>query len=156
MTPPAHLCGEATNRLLIHELLASYANAIDAGDFVTVGNLFAKGCITTSDGAVVAEGAAAVEALYRSTTKLHADGTPKTAHQVTNVVVEFEGDDAATVRSRFTVFQATGRVALQPIVVGRYVDQVVKVDRGWEFRSRMMVPQLWGDTTDHLLFDPTA
>jgi 3-phenylpropionate/cinnamic acid dioxygenase small subunit len=141
----------------IEALLFRYAALIDAGDFAGVGELFAHGRITTDDGQVVAEGAAAVVALYEATTKRHADGTPRTHHVTTNVIVEVAPDGrSATARSAFTVLQQTDEVALQPVVAGRYRDRFEFADGQWRFTERCMRPQLFGDLHDHLLFDPTV
>ena len=61
---------------------------------------------------------------------------------------------ALEVRSPFTVLQGTDRLGLQPIVVGRYVDRPRRIDDRWRFVHRTMIPERWGDTGDHLSFDP--
>ncbi len=138
----------------IEHLLYAYADAVDAGDLAAVGALFAEGrvCASTPDGPVtLAEGSAAVEALYRSLVVLHEDGTPLTRHVTTNVTVEV--DDAAgtaTARSSYTVFQATATLPLQPIVVGRYDDRFGRVAGEWRFVSRAMAIDLRGDLSQHL------
>ncbi len=144
----------------IEALLHRYAEAIDAGDFDAVGALFAHGVVCAPDGTSIAEGAAAVARLYETTTRRYADGTPKTRHIVTNVVIEGEPDrnvdadaGAATARSRFTVYQATDSLPLQAIIVGDYEDEVELVDDRWVFRRRIMRPVLVGDLSQHLLID---
>lgn len=147
---------DAEDRSLIAELLARYAEAIDAGDFDAVGQLLAHATVAAADGTPIATGAAAVTALYGATTRRHADGTPLTAHVITNVIIDPLGPDLAEVRSRFTVLQATDLVPLQPVVVGRYVDRVERAPEGWRFCNRVMIPERWGDVSDHLSFDPRA
>lgn len=83
-------------------------------------------------------------------------GTPRTAHVITNAIVDAIDTNTAEMRSRYVVFQATGSVALQPIAVGRYRDTVQRIDGRWRIVRRQMLPQLWGNTTDHLTFDPTG
>ena len=136
------------------ELLARYAERMDAGDFEGVGALLSDAVVTTADGSVVATGAAEVQALYERTTRRFDDGTPHSAHVITNVIVDDAGDGELEVRSRFTVFQGTGRLGLQPVVVGRYVDRLRRVDGEWRFVRRTMIPERWGDVGDHLTFDP--
>jgi len=83
--------------------------------------------------------------------KLHADGTPRTKHVTTNVIVEI--DDAAgtaTARSYFTVFQRTDAVPLQAIVAGRYHDRFARAGEGWRFTDRLIYMDLVGDLHDHL------
>jgi 3-phenylpropionate/cinnamic acid dioxygenase small subunit len=138
----------------IEALLHRYAEAIDAGDFDAVGALFAHGTVCAPDGTPIAEGAAAVTRLYETTTRRHEDGTPKTRHIVTNVTVERDTDsNRASVRSRFTVYQATDALPLQPIIVGDYEDDVELVDDRWVFRRRVMRPALLGDLSQHLLIE---
>lgn len=145
---------DPADRAAASEVLARYADAIDDGDFDAVGELLADAVVEDDRGRPIARGAAAVSALYRATTRRHADGTPRTAHLVTNVVVDRDGDDLV-VRSRFVVLQATGAVPLQPVVAGRYVDRMRRIDGRWRIVVRRMHPQLWGDVSDHLLIDPT-
>ena len=153
MTTPVTV--NPADRDAVVALLAAYSDAIDAGDFAGVAEVLAEAEIQTVDGMVVATGRDQVLALYQGSTKLHADGTPRTAHLVTNVVVEpGDGPDQLRARSRFVVFQATELVPLQPVVVGRYDDLFVRSAGSWRFARRRMAPQLWGDVSDHLTFDP--
>lgn len=138
----------------IEALLHRYADSIDAGDFDDVGVLFTHGTVCAPDGTPIAEGAKAVTRLYETTTRRYDDGTPKTRHIVTNVVVEFDPDSGtATARSRFTVYQATDALPLQPIIVGDYEDDLELFDHRWVFRRRIMRPVLAGDLSHHLLID---
>jgi len=137
-------------------LLAAYAERIDAGDFEGIGALLRDAIITTEDGAVVATGADEIAAMYRATTRRFADGTPRTRHVITNLIVE-PGDVAGrfVARSYFTVLQATESLPLQPIIAGRYRDVVEhRADGRWVFVERCMEPRLFGDLRDHLSFDP--
>lgn len=152
---PEPVSVDPADRDAVRTLLADYADAIDAGDFPRVAEILSGAEVQTEDGTVVAAGYDQVLAMYQGTTRLHADGTPRTAHLVTNVVVEAgDGPDELRVRSRFVVLQATERVPLQPVVVGRYDDLFARTDGVWHFSRRRMVPQLWGDVSDHLTFDP--
>lgn len=147
----------ADPRAEIEALLFRYAELIDAGDFAAVADLFADGRITTESGEVVAEGRDAVKALYDATTRLHDDGTPRTRHVTTNVIVELADDGrSAVARSAFTVLQQTAEVSLQPVVAGRYRDELELVGGSWRFAERRMHPMLFGDLHDHLLFDPST
>lgn len=138
----------------VSTLLARYAELIDAGDFAGVGSLLADAVLCDGDGHPVASGAAEIERLYAATTIRHADGTPGTAHVITNLIVESTGPDSLTARSRFTVFQGVGDLPLQPVVVGRYIDDLDRGPLGWRFRRRVMCPERWGDVRRHLTFDP--
>ncbi len=145
---------DPADRAAAAELLARYAEAVDDGSFETVGELLAAAVLEDAEGRPVAEGAEQIESLFRSTTRRHADGTPMTTHLITNVIVDAVGADELEVRSRFCVLQATDHLALQPVVTGRYVDRMARRDGGWAFVRRRMVPEHWGDTSQHLTFDP--
>lgn len=146
---------DPADRDAVTALVCAYADAIDAGDFVAVAELLADAVVETADGAPVATGRDEVLALYTATTRRHADGTPRTAHLVTNLVVDHGAQPGELVaRSRFVVLQATEAVPLQPVVTGRYADTFARVDGRWRFVRRRMVPELWGDVRDHLTFRP--
>lgn len=144
------------DRAAAAELLARYAELIDAGDFDGVGELLGDAVVRDAQGSVIATGAAEIAAIYEGTTRRHSDGTPRTAHVITNVIVDELGADAVEVRSRFTVLQCTDTLALQPVVVGRYVDRLARTADGWRFADRTMIPQFWGDVSEHLSFDPRS
>jgi hypothetical protein len=145
---------EPDDRALIAELLARYAEAIDAGDFAAVGGLLCDAEILDGEGNRIAAGAGEVTALYEAVTKVHADGTPRTAHVITNVVIDLVAPDVVEMRSRFTVFQATERLPLQAVVVGRYIDRVERLRGEWRFVSRSMLPEAWGEVGEHLRIPP--
>ena len=137
----------------IAALVHTYAERIDAGDFEGVADLFADGEIV--GGGVARRGRDEVLAMYVESTRRYEDGTPRTKHVTTNLVVAV--DDAAgtaTARSYFTVLQAVpGALALQPVIAGRYHDEFERVDGAWRFRRREMLPDLLGDLSRHLLFE---
>ena len=65
--------------------------------------------------------------MFTSTTRRYPDGTPRTKHVTTNLIVEVDDDaGTATGRSYFTVLQAVPGLPLQPIVAGRYHDRFVR------------------------------
>ncbi len=97
-------------------------------------------------------GAAAVTRLYEHTTRRFDDGTPRTAHVITNPIVEIDGD-RARVRSRFLVLQATDGLPLQAIITGRYDDAFERVAGEWRFASRHLEPRLLGRLDQHLHID---
>jgi 3-phenylpropionate/cinnamic acid dioxygenase small subunit len=146
---------DAADREAITALLFAYAERIDAGDFTGVAELLAGAELTFEGQDTVVRGRQAIESLYARTTLRHDDGTPRTKHVTTNVVVELgsSGRDAA-VRSYFTVLQAIpGQVALQPVVAGRYRDRFERIDGTWSFSSRHIAVDLVGDLSHHLGFD---
>ena len=89
----------------IENLIYRYAQLLDLGDIPAVAALFSRAKFLGPEGDVQAEGAGAIEAIYRKFTRLYAEGTPLTHHVTTNVMVEVTGDNAVA-HSYFTVFQA--------------------------------------------------
>jgi 3-phenylpropionate/cinnamic acid dioxygenase small subunit len=141
----------------IENLLYTYAERIDAGDFEGVADLFAHGRIWGSPEPTpeqVIEGRDAVLALYRGTTRIHPDGTPRTRHLTHNAIIEVhEGGERAEARSCYTVLQKTDDAPLQPIIAGRYHDTFQRIDGRWWFDTRIMRVDLVGDLSRHLLFE---
>jgi 3-phenylpropionate/cinnamic acid dioxygenase small subunit len=137
----------------IEDLVYAYAERIDAGDLDGVAELFRHGRIEAAPG-MVFEGAEKVRSLYDGATRFYEDGTPRTKHVTTNVVVEV--DDAAGTgasRSYYAVFQQTDQLALQPIIAGRYRDTFHRVDGEWCFDTREILVDLTGDLSQHLRFE---
>jgi 3-phenylpropionate/cinnamic acid dioxygenase small subunit len=140
------------DRAAITDLIYGYAELIDAGDFDGLGRLLGRASFGGPRTPKVS-GAESIAGLFVMTTKRFADGTPRTRHLVLNPIVEIDGD-TATARSTFCVVQATDRVALQPIVVGRYFDRFARDRDGWHFTERIADVEMAGDVSDHLLIDP--
>ncbi len=138
----------------ITTLLYRYTEYIDAADFDAIGDLFAHGKITTRGMSGATEGRDAVRDLFKSTNKVHADGTLRTRHLCTNVIVDIdESAGTATARSSFLVLQATKDLPLQPIVAGRYRDRFERSAGKWRFAEREMSVEQVGDVHEHLAFD---
>jgi 3-phenylpropionate/cinnamic acid dioxygenase small subunit len=139
----------------IAALVYAYAERIDGGDFEGVAELLADAEVTAEGTDRRWRGRDEVLRLYESGTRRHADGTPRTKHVTTNLVVDVdEISGTATARSYYTVLQAVpGELALQPIVAGRYRDRFERVRGSWRFAGRHLVVDLVGDLGHHLLFD---
>lgn len=139
----------AADTTAVTNLIAQYAELVDAGDFAGVGALFAAGEFIGAGGSV--EGSAAVEGMFRAMVIRYEDGTPRTHHVTTNIAIEFdETSDTATARSYFTVFQALPNLPLQPIAAGRYRDRFHRPDGHWRFAERRVSMHLTGDLSHHL------
>jgi ketosteroid isomerase-like protein len=141
----------------ITKLIYIYAERIDAGDFDGVADLFADATLTFEgygDDAAVT-GHDAVARLYEGSTRRYENGTPRTKHVMTNVIVDVADDgNSATSRSYFTVLQAVpGALALQPVVAGRYRHTYRRDDEGWHVVTMHITIDLVGDLTHHMLFD---
>jgi ketosteroid isomerase-like protein len=133
------------DRAAVERLVFAYCELVDSGDLDGVAGLFER-ATWRSAGAVV-EGRDAVRRRYEPVV-LYDDGTPRTKHVVSNLVVEGEGDQA-TASSYFTVFQATDGFPLQPILAGRYQDTFVRDADGWRFADRLILADLQGDLSRH-------
>ena len=139
----------------IENLIYTYAERIDAGDYPGVAGLFTHGRIQAAgpdQPVTIATGIDEVLELYRRTTRLHPDGTPRTRHLTSNVMIQLDAQEAsATARSYFTVLQQVDEGPLQPIVSGRYHDRFHVIDARWWFETRIMHVDLQGDLSRHLL-----
>jgi hypothetical protein len=93
--------------------------------------------------------------LYEQSTRRYEDGTPRTKHVMTHVIVEVAEDElSATSRSYFTMLQAvTGSLALQPVIAGRYHNRYARVDGQWRFTGLHFLVDLVGYLSHHLLGD---
>jgi uncharacterized protein (TIGR02246 family) len=145
-------------RAEIEALVYAYAECIDAGDFEGVADLLADAEVTAEGTDRRWRGRDEILHLYESGTRRHADGTPRTKHVTTNLVVEMdEWAGTATARSYYTVLQAVpGELALQPIVAGRYRDRFERAAGRWRFAARHMVVDLTGELGHHLRIDLPA
>jgi ketosteroid isomerase-like protein len=139
----------------ITKLIYTYAERIDAGDFAGVAEVFARATLTFEGFGEAIAGRDAVEALYGRTTRRYEDGTPKTKHVMTNVMVDLADDGrSASSRSYFTVLQAVpGELALQPVIAGRYRHTYTNTEGRWEVASMHITIDLVGDLSHHMLFD---
>ena len=140
----------------INALLMTYAEHVDAGRFADVGALFEHATyrIEHAGGTHVSSYRGAAEvAGFCAGTRLHGDGTPRTRHVVTNVVIEVDGGaHRATARCYATVFQQTDELPLQPIASGRYVDRFERAGGAWRFADRLVTGFLLGDRSQHVVW----
>ena len=143
---PAH--PPSSNRA-IENLIATYAELVDDGDFGGVGTLLADATFTGAAGSV--SGRDAIEKMLRDGLIVYDDGTPRTKHVTTNIAIEVDEEAGTAVsRSYFTALQALPGLALQPIVSGRYLDRFERRDGQWRFVERCVRTDLVGDVSRHL------
>jgi hypothetical protein len=148
-TTDATPAGPPPSCRVIENLIATYAELVDNGDFGGLGALLADATFTGSGSPV--SGAAAIEQMFRDMLIVYADGTPRTKHITTNVIIDAdEGAGAATARSYVTVFQARPGLTLQAIMSGRYQDRFQRRDGHWRFTERQVRVDLTGDLSGHL------
>ena len=133
----------------IENLIATYAELVDEGDFAGVGSLLASATFTGGAGSV--RGGDAIEKMLQDNLIVYEDGTPRTKHVITNMAIEVD-EEAGTAVSRayFTALQALPDLALQPIVSGRYHDRFERRNGQWCFVERRVRTDLVGDVSRHL------
>ncbi|MCJ7438030.1 MAG: nuclear transport factor 2 family protein [Acidimicrobiia bacterium] len=145
-------------RTAIEHIVYGYAERVDLGDFAGVAEFFAhalyKGGGPDDPGV---EGAAPVQRILETMVRRYDDGTPRTKHVTTNLIIDADvGGGTATTRSYYTVFQQVDDTPLQPIIAGRYHDQFARVDGEWRLTERVIFCDLIGDLSRHLTIDPFA
>lgn len=136
----------------IMNLLYRYCEYIDAGRFVEAAALFRHAKVKIGGQEALA-GEAEILENWRRLVIVYPDGTPRTKHVVTNPVITIDGAATrATVRSYFSVNQATDGFPLQLIAAGRYHDEFERVDGAWRFTYRdYSLFDLRGDLSRHLV-----
>ena len=141
----------------ITNLVFHYAELIDQGNFDGAGALFEFGRFRaiTPNGIHIAEGAGAITRQLASTVRRYGDGTPRTRHVTTNLIIEGGSEpDTASCRSYFTVLQSVEGFHLVPVIAGRYQDTFQLRDGTWWFLDRLVMPDLIGDLSQHLYVSP--
>ena len=135
----------------ITALIAAYSDSIDSGDLEGLADLLAGAGFGAGEGPL-ASGRDTILEIYRRTVRIYEDGTPRTRHLVTNLVIDVDpGGTTASARSYWTVLQATPDIALGPILSGRYRDRFSQVEGSWSFAERRIVTDLVGDVSHHML-----
>ena len=134
----------------IENLIAAYAFLVDDGEFAGLGDLLAEAEFSLNGGPPVRD-RDAIEKLALDTLRVYDDGTPRTRHVTTNIIIEVDEEaGTASSRSYFTVFQALPGFALQAIASGRYRDHFGRQDGTWRFTRRSVTTSLVGDTSHHV------
>jgi 3-phenylpropionate/cinnamic acid dioxygenase small subunit len=136
----------------IANLLYSYAEYMDSGDFAGAASLFRHARLRVDGGGDSTVDADTMLSLWRGMVIVYSDGTPRTKHVVTNPIIEVDDDAAtATCRSYYTVLQQTDGFPLQVIVTGRYHDRFERSDGHWRFAYRdYSLIDAVGDISHHL------
>lgn len=130
--------------------MVAYAERLDAGDLDGVAALFEHGVVRAPRTGTELEGRDAVRGMYDPVI-LYDDGTPRTKHVLSNIVVEVdEGAGHATSRCVFTVWQAPPGQGLRAALAGRYLDMFRRVEGTWRFVERTIHADLLGDLARHM------
>lgn len=137
----------------IANLVFGYAERLDAGDIDGVADIFSQAVVISMVSGGSRSGIGENRDHYRGLVRLHSDGTPRTKHVTTNLLIEVdEAAGTATCRSYYTVLQCvTDVLTLQPIAAGRYHDDFVRDAGTWRFARRRIFLDLVGEMGQHLL-----
>ena len=132
----------------IVNLLNSYPELLNTGQFEAVGELFRYGAVAVVGNPNRYQGAEEVAAMYRETTIVPPTG-PDSLLYTSNLRVEIDGDTAKA-RSYFLAFHQKPGHVIAPVVGGRYQDTLAKQDGRWVWKERLMHLDLVGDLAGHL------
>jgi 3-phenylpropionate/cinnamic acid dioxygenase small subunit len=133
----------------IGALVQRYGELLDAGDVDGVVAMFEHATWRSAATGAVLRTPEEIRAVYDNIV-MH-DGTPRTRHLMTNVVIDLEdGADDATGRSTYTVLQSVQPGdPIQIVVVGRYEDTYHRGPDGWHLTDRLFLVDLQADTSRH-------
>jgi 3-phenylpropionate/cinnamic acid dioxygenase small subunit len=147
MSTSAHY--DASSSRIIENLIATYAFLVDDGEFAKLGDLLADATFSLNGGPAI-KGRDAIERFAYDTLQTYDDGTPRTRHVTTNIIIEIDEDaDTAVSRSYCTVFQSLPDFPLQAIASGRYQDRFQRQHGQWRFAERIVSTSLVGDVSHH-------
>lgn len=136
----------------IQNLIYRYCDHLDRGDFDAMAQLFAHADVYLGAAEQpICGNADALASMYRDFVKLYADGTPRTRHVTTNLIIETDGVGRARAQSYVTVLQSTDAFGLQPIIGGRNLDKFINRDGVWQFSERRVESDMWGNLEAHML-----
>src|ERR1700679_1962525 len=111
------LAGPSSERALEH-LIANYAELVDSGRFAELGALLADASFSGRGAPVT--GRDNIQKMFEAMLIVYEDGTPRTKHVTTTLVVEIEEQSGtAQARAYFTVLQSLPDLLLQPVAAGR-------------------------------------
>ena len=146
---------DASSVAEITRLMMRYCELQDAADFDSVGELFRHGAYVIADADESYVGATAIATMKKTYDRTYADGTLRTKHVTTNVMIDVADEgDTATARSYFVVYQQLSGFPLQPIIAGRYHDRFARIESRWWFTERRVHSDLIGDMTAHVVDSP--
>jgi len=134
----------------VSNLVHRYATYLDDGDFDSLAELFAEG---DWNGRV---GRQACLDYLTANVILYTDGTPRTHHAVSNLIIEFDRKEHAVARSMTVVFQQVDDSRpIETIASVDYWDSFTGSSGVWRFRERRAATLLLGDQSRHLRVQPT-
>jgi hypothetical protein len=145
LTEPVDQRGD---RRAVLDLLATYGDTFDSGDFEGFAELFEHGTWFPTEHA--GPGAAVVQQWCAAWVHLH-DGLPRTRHLTSNLWLDLDVvRGTGTAESHVTVWQGMSGFPLQVVFAGRYHDRLHRIGDRWSFQQRRVEPELIGDLSRHL------
>lgn len=147
---------EADDYFAIQKLIHSYPLHLDRGELDAMAELFRHADVYMGDGEPVRSDPKAVAQAFRDFLRIYEDGTPRTRHITSNLIIEPDGEGRAKASSYVMVFQQTKELPLQPIIGGDYRDRFEKVDGVWRFVERYIGNDLYGNLSAHGKYEIAA
>jgi uncharacterized protein (TIGR02246 family) len=139
----------ANDRAEIENLCARYFIALDAGDGDAVAATFAPDGVRI-DATGLQRGRQEIHDTevkfsnkFRPKVPPGATSRPRTQHNITNQVIEVNGDTATQVAYWIAFTNATPQNDTQIAAMGHYLDHLVKVDGHWLFQKREIFNESW-------------
>jgi hypothetical protein len=146
---------QALDLLAIQNLVYQYTWHIDHGDFAAMAAMFADAEVTLPAG-VYRKDPDGLAAVFKEYVRVYPDGTPRTRHVTTNLIIEPRSSTRVESTSAVTVFQQTDELPLQPIIGTRNFDVFEKVAGRWRFAARRIEVDLLGNLSAHMARDIPA
>ncbi|MCU1364798.1 MAG: hypothetical protein JWN39_437 [Ilumatobacteraceae bacterium] len=137
----------------IRNLLHRYAELIDAKDVGGLHELFAHAIIDSDvqpgewRGSSVEPRAPGVSELAVFGSAVNPRAGVRSAHVCSNAIIEFDADDRARARSRFTVVESEHGAPPVAVMCGRYEDSLELIDRRWRFVARRFFVDVAGSVS---------
>lgn len=120
----------------IRRVLFQYAHFLDHNEIDSLTALFTADCHIAYGPDHGADGIAA----YKETLSDEKFGVGAffagTSHHVSNIVIDFAGQDEANVRSQLYAWHKYNRERPDGVVMGQYHDVVVRTAEGWRIKRR--------------------
>ena len=127
--------GRFADRQAITDVLVQYCRALDLMDLPALAALFTDDCVVEYGSGEFLRSRGS-EALQKSLERMWR--WSRTSHHLTNVLIRFEGDDAAVSSSYVYAWheRPDGSTAT---IFGQYHDRFVRRPRGWRISERRML-----------------
>ena len=138
--------------LAVQNLVYKYTWHIDHGDIDALAAMFEQAEVTLPAG-VYRNDPDGLAAVFTEYVRMYPDGTPRTRHVTTNLIIEPVSSTVVEASSAVTVFQQTDELPLQPIIGTRNFDRFEKVDGRWRFAARRIEVDLLGNVSAHMARD---